>query len=156
MNYHLRQRLLDSQFYRNDFVIIDTCSFLHDHIEEFLKELVGIFKAKRSPNRHLVLHESIVSELYKLSKKSDVGLAANRALNLINNIYSGVFEPAGTDAMFGDASIFRAVIGLRLVGTVLVITEDKNLTHDCLLLNELKSQKGRKITLMSIGDIFRG
>lgn len=156
MDDSIKQKLLKTRFFENDFILIDTCSFLQKDIEQFLECFFDIYLEKRNKNQHVVLHESILSELEKLRENGKMSNAVTRAIYLIKDTYGDVFETAGNSVVFGDASIFRAVIGLRLVGTVLIVTEDKRLTHDCLLLNQLRSQKGKKVSVISVGGIMDG
>jgi len=139
-----------------EYIYIDTCSLLHSDIYGFLGALDKQYHELKEPNKcHIIIHESVVTELKKIkNRESDVSKKAEAILQTINDKTFSCLQVGGQkDIEFGDLSLYRAISAIRTIGSVLLITEDKKLKHDCILLNNLLSQKGKNVDVISIGAI---
>ena len=155
MNAKILSNLNKVQISNFNFIVIDTCSLLNDYACEFLECLVFECARNENPFCKIVILESVISELESVSsKKEDLKKNVEQIMDLISNEYKDYIEVVGNkNIQFGDMSIYRTIVGFRTIGKVALITEDKNLTHDCFLLNELKSQKGYKVHVFSIDKL---
>ena len=138
-----------------DYIYIDTCSLLNPDSYGFLAALNNLWEENKQTTKcQIIIHESVMTELNKIKdRKTNLSKKAGNIIQLIEEKTFPCLQVGGQkDIDFGDLSLYRAIAAIRTIGTVLLISEDKILKHDCELLNDLRSQKGKKVMVLSIGE----
>lgn len=141
----------------HDKIFIDTCSLLEENIDSFLEELN--FYVEKSPNVvYTYIHQKVRDELHKHEKGQDSNKQA-RARMALQQIklyeYNSLLTRIGhVGDKFADNALYVEISKARLECNVLLITEDKKLANDVLGLNNLKSQKGKNVSVYSIREQF--
>ena len=133
------KNILESNFV----VMADTCAVMSAGFGKFIKNAETVFMEK---NRHFVIPYMVDVELHrKLSEKKlefYSGLVEKKLFVIYHdeNEWSGTLrdKPHADPVIFEKASVYR-----RQSTNVLVITQDKNLTHDILELNTMKSTQSK-------------
>lgn len=138
------------------YLIVDTCSLMDPNFPEWMDVLANA-KEYRDPNQPIFVFYKCYEELKKHAKdKEDLvkRIAAKRALKILRHAKrSRLLTVTKKDKTqnFADNAIYVQASHDRLNCRIGVITQDKNLASDLLVLNDSMSQKGYKIHIFRIG-----
>lgn len=139
-----------------NYLIVDTCSLMDPNFPEWMDVLANA-KEYRDPNQPIFVFYKCYEELKKHAKdKEDLvkRIAAKRALKILRHAKrSKLLTVTKKDKTqnFADNAIYVQASHDRLNCRIGVITQDKNLASDLLVLNDSMSQKGYKIHIFRIG-----
>lgn len=138
----------------NNFVVMaDTCAIMSEGFYDFIKIAEPVFREK---NKHFVIPYMVDVELHrkisgkKLEFYSELIKKHLFVLYHDQNEWSGTLcnKPHADPVIFEKASVYR-----RQSVNVLVITQDRDLTHDILKLNNMESvQSKAKIIVKKINE----
>ncbi|MCM1024583.1 MAG: zinc-ribbon domain containing protein [Prevotella sp.] len=135
-------------------IFIDTCSLLHFSAEKFFLNVLPILQ---SYNAKIILPTRCCEELKKHSRNTtDTQLATNAAdtltkLKQLNK--AGYIELRGEESdNFADNVFLTVFTKFRMKYNLLLITQDNNLAHDILALNESKSVNGKNVAVRQINQ----
>ena len=138
-----------------DSVILDTCSLMEDSFPEWLDAYTGA-KDYLDPEFKIAVPEAAIAELKKHSrdrKNVDKRIPAIRALKIFKEAKRLKLLCVGKknhNRNFADNAIYAQVSEDRLIQKILVITQDKKLATDLKNLNNLNSQKGRRVSVFKV------
>ena len=124
-------------------IIVDTCSVLEGSFQSFANRAAPLLS---STKKKLVVPKVVLHEILKNSKKPSLENWARIASRIINELYEqGLVLIAGDELEpgFGDVVFLSNVLKQFLSTDVVVITQDKKLTHDLLSFNDLQSVQSR-------------
>lgn len=133
-------------------IMIDTCSLMHTKCEDVIKALLPALKKY---NGKIIVPKKVIDELKKHQKcfddPSKVELA-EKGLYLCNLLLnSGCLSiRGGSNDNFADNVFFVQFTNYRYKYSMLLITQDRKLTHDILQINNLKSAGGFPVNVMRI------
>lgn len=139
-----------------NYLIVDTCSLMDPNFPVWMDVLANA-KEYRDPNQPIFVFYKCYEELKKHAKdKEDLvkRIAAKRALKILRHAKrSKLLTVTKKDKTqnFADNAIYVQASHDRLNCRIGVITQDKNLASDLLVLNDSMSQKGYKIHIFRIG-----
>ncbi len=140
-----------------DYVILDTCSLMEDSFPSWLDTL-NQAKDYLTEDFVITVPEAAVAELKKHShdrKNVDKRIPAIRALKIYKEakrLKLLVASKKSHNQNFADNAIYSQVCEDRLTKKILVITQDKKLATDLKSLNNLSSQKGRKVSIFKVNQ----
>lgn len=138
-----------------DSVILDTCSLMEDSFPEWL-DVYSEAKDYLDPDFTIAVPEAAIAELKKHShdrKNVDKRIPAIRALKIFKEAKRQKLLCVGKknhNQNFADNAIYSQVSEDRLTQKILVITQDKKLATDLKNLNNLNSQKGRRVSVFKV------
>ncbi len=138
-----------------DSVILDTCSLMEDSFPEWL-DVYNQAKGYLDENFVITVPEAAIAELKKHShdrKNPDKRIPAMRALKIFKEAKRLKLLCVGKknhNQNFADNAIYSQVSEDRLTKRILVITQDKKLATDLKNLNNLNSQRGRKVSVFKV------
>ncbi len=140
-----------------DYVILDTCSLMEDSFPSWLDTL-NQAKDYLTEDFVITVPEAAVAELKKHShdrKNVDKRIPAIRALKIYKEakrLKLLVASKKSHNQNFADNAIYSQVCEDRLTKKILVITQDKKLATDLKNLNNLNSQRGRKVSVFKVNQ----
>lgn len=138
-----------------DYVILDTCSLMEESFPSWLDTL-NQAKDYLTEDFVITVPEAAIAELKKHShdrKNVDKRIPAIRALKIFKEakrLKLLVASKKSHNQNFADNAIYSQVCEDRLTKKILVITQDKKLATDLKNLNNLNSQRGRKVSIFKI------
>lgn len=143
----------------NDIVAIDTCAILNEGFVKLFKESA---KDISQLNKPIILHNSVLNELIRMSRTSThpQHSNANKVLRILSAFeYANIFKCFGNpqDFRIADQQFLEYVIDLRTDKSIAIITLDKKLTSDILMQNKIDSYEGYIIKVYSLspsGKLF--
>lgn len=148
------QEIMES-FVRDGYkIFVDTCSLLHFSAEKFFLNIIPILD---SYNAKIIVPLRCCDELKKHSQNNlDVQLA-NNASNVLKKlkqlIDAGYAELRGEDSdNFADNVFLTVFTKFRMKYNMLLITQDNDLAHDILALNDSKSVNGKDVCVRQINQ----
>lgn len=129
-----------------DRIFIDTCSFMNFNITSFIEQVIPTLQQE---GKKIILTYRCYGELIDKSRNGNEGAVrgAKRGLEVIQRLQEKqLLDIFGSSSdQFAD-NVFQTVFTQkRLLYSMLLITQDKGLAHDILLLNESKSSRGKKV-----------
>lgn len=130
-------------------LLIDTCALLHEQFPLLAKRLEPLL---RQNCRALVVPSSVVAELRFLPlKKPELADRVQALLPLLSRLQKqGLLRVYGDQGeTFGDRQMLAAVTTLLTTSSLLVITQDRNLSNDVLLLNQLDCMRDKQAVAVS-------
>ena len=139
-----------------DYAIVDTCSLMDDAFPKWMDILHGA-KDYLNDDLRIIVPRECFEELKKHAKnKEDAGkrIAAKSAIKIIRRAkWSKLLEVGKKEGEknFADHVIYVKASTDRLDKKILIITQDKKLATDLLHLNNLASQRGRRVRVCKIG-----
>ncbi|MCR5490635.1 MAG: hypothetical protein K6F32_00705 [Bacilli bacterium] len=139
-----------------DYAIVDTCSLMDDAFPVWMDILHGA-KDYLNEDLRIIVPRECYDELKKHSKnKEDAGkrIAAKSAIKIIKKAKWAKLLEVGKkegDRNFADNVIYVKVSSDRIDKKILIITQDKKLATDLINLNNLASQRGRRLKVCKIG-----
>ena len=139
-----------------DYAIVDTCSLMDDAFPKWMDILHGA-KDYLNDDLRIIVPRECFEELKKHAKnKEDAGkrIAAKSAIKIIRRAkWSKLLEIGKKEGEknFADHVIYVKASTDRLDKKILIITQDKKLATDLLHLNNLASQRGRRVRVCKIG-----
>lgn len=139
-----------------DYVIVDTCSLMDDAFPRWMDILHGA-KDYLNDDLRIIVPGECYEELKKHSKnKEEAGkrIAAKSAIKIIRRAkWRKLLEVSKKESnkSFADHVIYVKASTDRLDKKILIITQDKKLATDLINLNNLSSQRGRRLKVFKIG-----
>jgi len=130
-------------------LLIDTCALLHEQFPLLAKRLEPLL---RQNCRALVVPSSVVAELRFLPlKKPELAERVQALMPLLSRLQKqGLLRVYGDQGeTFGDRQMLAAVTTLLTTSSLLVITQDRNLSNDVLLLNQLDCMRDKQAVAVS-------
>lgn len=130
-------------------LLIDTCALLHEQFPLLAKRLEPLL---RQNCRALVVPSSVVAELRFLPlKKPELAERVQALMPLLSQLQKqGLLRVYGDQGeTFGDRQMLAAVTTLLTTSSLLVITQDRNLSNDVLLLNQLDCMRDKQAVAVS-------
>lgn len=146
MDHQLEQLVL------NHVIMIDTCSLMHEKCEVLFSNLLPVLKKN---NKKLIIPYKVLEELKKhLDWKKDPFKAslAEKALKLCDQLRQNncLIIRGSENDNFADNVFFVHFADYRLRYHMVLITQDRDLSHDILQLNELNTSGGYPIKVYKI------
>ncbi len=138
-----------------DSVILDTCSLMEDSFPEWL-DVYNQAKGYLDDNFVITVPEAAIAELKKHShdrRNPDKRIPAMRALKIFKEAKRLKLLCVGKknhNQNFADNAIYSQVCEDRLTQKILVITQDKKLATDLKNLNNLNSQRGKRVSVYKV------
>lgn len=130
-------------------LLIDTCALLHEQFPLLTKRLEPLL---RQNCKALVVPSGVVAELRFLPlKKPELADRVQALMPLLSRLQKqGLLRVYGDRGeTFGDRQMLAAVTTLLTTSSLLVITQDRNLSNDVLLLNQLECMRDKQMVAVS-------
>lgn len=140
------------QLVNNNKIMIDTCSLMHEKCEKMIHDLLPALKKY---HQKIIIPKKVIDELRKHQGcKDDIikATSAEKGLNLCRMLLeSGCLSiRGGSNDNFADNVFFVHFTNYRYQYHMLLITQDRKLTHDILQINQLGSAEGYPVKVMRI------
>ena len=140
------------QLVKNNKIMIDTCSLMHEKCEKVIHDLLPVLKKCQ---QKLIVPKKVIDELRKHQECTDdifKATSAEKGLSLCRRLLeSGCLSiRGGSNDNFADNVFFVHFTNYRYQYPMLLITQDRKLTHDILQINQLGSAEGFPVKVMRI------
>ena len=130
-------------------LLIDTCALLHEQFPLLVQHMEPLL---RQNCKALVVPSSVVAELRFLPlKKPELAERIQALMPLLSGLQKrGLLRVYGSQGgSFGDRQMLAAVTTLLTTSPLLVITQDRDLSNDVLLLNRLDCMRDKQAVEVS-------
>lgn len=139
------QKIDKERVFGHSFILDDAFALLKGGAKSFLECFSSFYKSCEREFCQIVIFGSNINESGEQVDDIECLELMKRVktiLNSIQNTCSNCLEVVGNRQItFGDMLIYRTISRFGTIGTVLLVTDDKNMPRDCHLRNGLKSQE---------------
>lgn len=142
------------QLIRDHVIMMDTCSIMHEKCDVLLDAIVPILKKY---HKKIVIPNKVIEELRKHMQcfkdfyKAELAKKGLELCKYLQNENCLTIRGSETDN-FADNVFFVHFLDLRFKHHMVLITQDYNLGHDILQLNNMKTVVGNSVEVFKISQ----